>query len=145
MINKIDEDLKKALKDGDKFKLSVLRMVKSEFINESRKGSLHELNEDEELKVIKRMVKTRKDSIKEYTEYGKNDLVESLTKEVEILNNYLPEEMSEDEIDKIIDEVFNDLKPSSMKEMGMVMKEVSSKITNADMSIVSKKIKDRLS
>ena len=55
------------------------------------------------------------------------------------------EEMTEEEIIKVIDEVFNDLKPTSMKEMGMVMKELNTKITNADMSLVSKLVKERLS
>lgn len=144
MISQIDEDLKLALKSQDKFKLSVLRMLKSEFINESRKGTLHELTDDEALKVIKRQVKVRKDAITEYQEYGKEDLVNDLTKEIEILSVYLPEEMSEEAIDQIIDEVFLELKPSSMKDMGAVMRAVSSKITNADMAMISKKIKDRL-
>lgn len=144
MIQKIDEDLKLALKDQNKFTLSVLRMLKSEFINESRKGTLHELTDEEAIKVIKRQVKTRKDSISEYTKYGKLDLANELEQEVAILSQYLPEEMTEEQLVKVIDEVFEELKPTSMKDMGMVMKTVSSRVTNADMSLVSKIIKDRL-
>ena len=144
MIDKINEDLKIALKDQDKFTLSVLRMLKSEFINESRKGSLHELTEEDAIRVIKHQVKTRKDSKSEYEKYGKTDLVEELNKEIEVLNKYLPEEMSEEEVQKVIDEVFAELKPSSMKDMGNIMKALNSKITNADMSMVSKLVKDRL-
>ena len=144
MIEKINEDLKEAMKTQDKFTLSVLRMLKSEFVNESRKGSLHELTDDEAIKVIKRQVKVRKDSIEEYTKYGKDDLVSDLTKEVEVLSKYLPELMSEEEILKVIDEVFANLNPTSMKDMGNVMREVSAKLTNADMAFVSKTIKDRL-
>ena len=144
MENQIDNDLKLALKSGDKFTLSVLRMLKSEIINESRKGSLHTLTDDEVLKVIKKGVKTRKDSIEEYKKYGKLDTVNELAKEVDILNKYLPQEMSEEEIIKIVNEVFEELKPSSMKDMGNLMKVISSKITNADMSLVSKIIKDKL-
>lgn len=144
MENQIDNDLKLALKSGDKFTLSVLRMLKSEIINESRKGSLHTLTDDEVLKVIKKGVKTRKDSIEEYKKYGKLDTVNELAKEVDILNKYLPQEMSEEEIIKIVDEVFEELKPSSMKDMGNLMKVISSKITNADMSLVSKIVKDKL-
>ena len=121
MENQIDNDLKLALKSGDKFTLSVLRMLKSEIINESRKGSLHTLTDDEVLKVIKKGVKTRKDSIEEYKKYGKLDTVNELAKEV-----------------------FEELKPSSMKDMGNLMKVISSKITNADMSLVSKIVKDKL-
>ena len=144
MENQIDNDLKLALKSGDKFTLSVLRMLKSEIINESRKGSLHTLTDDEVLKVIKKGVKTRKDSIEEYKKYGKLDTVNGLAKEVDILNKYLPQEMSEEEIIKIVNEVFEELKPSSMKDMGNLMKVISSKITNADMSLVSKIVKDKL-
>lgn len=144
MENQIDNDLKLALKSGDKFTLSVLRMLKSEIINESRKGSIHTLTDDEVLKVIKKGVKTRKDSIEEYKKYGKLDTVNELAKEVDILNKYLPQEMSEEEIIKIVNEVFEELKPSSMKDMGNLMKVISSKITNADMSPVSKIVKDKL-
>ena len=144
MENQIDNDLKLALKSGDKFTLSVLRMLKSEIINESRKGSLHTLTDDEVLKVIKKGVKTRQDSIEEYKKYGKLDTVNELAKEVDILNKYLPQEMSEEEIIKIVNEVFEELKPSSMKDMGNLMKVISSKITNADMSLVSKIVKDKL-
>ena len=144
MENQIDNDLKLALKSGDKFTLSVLRMLKSEIINESRKGSLHTLTDDEVLKVIKKGVKTRKDSIEEYKKYGKLDTVNELAKEVDILNKYLPQEMSEEEIIKVVNEVFEELKPSSMKDMGNLMKVISSKITNADMSLVSKIVKDKL-
>ena len=144
MENQIDNDLKLALKSGDKFTLSVLRMLKSEIINESRKGSFHTLTDDEVLKVIKKGVKTRKDSIEEYKKYGKLDTVNELAKEVDILNKYLPQEMSEEEIIKIVNEVFEELKPSSMKDMGNLMKVISSKITNADMSLVSKIVKDKL-
>ena len=119
-------------------------MLKSEIINESRKGSLHTLTDDEVLKVIKKGVKTRKDSIEEYKKYGKLDTVNELAKEVDILNKYLPQEMSEEEIIKIVNEVFDELKPSSMKDMGNLMKVISSKITNADMSLVSKIVKDKL-
>lgn len=144
MENQIDNDLKLALKSGDKFTLSVLRMLKSEIINESRKGSLHTLTDDEVLKVIKKGVKTRKDSIEEYKKYGKLDTANELAKEVDILNKYLPQEMSEEEIIKIVNEVFEELKPSSMKDMGNLMKVISSKITNADMSLVSKIVRDKL-
>ena len=144
MENQIDNDLKLALKSDDKFTLSVLRMLKSEIINESRKGSLHTLTDDEVLKVIKKGVKTRKDSIEEYKKYGKLDTANELAKEVDILNKYLPQEMSEEEIIKIVNEVFEELKPSSMKDMGNLMKVISSKITNADMSLVSKIVKDKL-
>lgn len=146
MNNKIAEDLKEAMKRGDKFKLSVLRMLKSALLLESKAISKdHELSDEEVIKVIKKQVKTRKDSINEYQKYGKLDEVKSLEKEVEILDVYLPEEMSEEQIVKAIDEVFEIVKPTSMKDMGLIMKELNMKLTNADMSLVSKLVKEKLS
>lgn len=145
MNNKISEDLKEAMKNGDKFKLSVLRMLKSALLLEAKAVSKdHELTDEEVIKVIKKQVKTRKDSIVEYQKYDKQDEVESLEKEVEVLNVYLPVEMTEEEIIKAIDEVFDLVKPTSMKDMGLIMKELNAKITNADMSLVSRLVKERL-
>ena len=144
MNEQIANDLKNAMKNGDKFKLSVLRMLKSALQLESI-SKKHELSDDEVMSVVKKQVKTRKDSIEEFKKYNKTEEVEKLEQEIEILNTYLPEEMSEEEISKVIDEVFNELNPTSMKEMGMVMKELNAKITNADMSLVSKMVKERLS
>ena len=145
MYNRISEDLKEAMKNSDKFKLSVLRMLKSALLLEAKAVSKdHELTDEEVIKVIKKQVKTRKDSITEYQKYGKLDEVNSLEKEVEILNVYLPVEMGEEEILKVIDEVFDIVKPTSMKDMGLIMKELNQKITNADMSLVSRLVKERL-
>ena len=144
MNEKIANDLKAAMKSGDKFKLSVLRMLKSALQLESI-SKKHELSDDEVMSVVKKQVKTRKDSIEEFKKYNKTEEVEKLEQEIEILNTYLPEEMSEEEISKVIDEVFNELNPTSMKDMGGVMKKLNEKTTNADMSLVSKMVKERLS
>ncbi len=144
MNNKIAEDLKNAMKNSDKFKLSVLRMLKSALQMESI-NKKHELSDEEVIAVIKKQVKQRKDSISEFEKFNKLEEISSLKDEIAILNTYLPEEMSEEEINKIINEVFDTLKPSSMKDMGQIMKELNSKITNADMSLVSKLVRERLS
>ena len=145
MINKINEDLKNAMKDADKFKLSVLRMLKSALQLESI-NKKHDLTDDEVLSVIKKQVKQRNDSISEFKKYDKLDKVEDLEKEIAILDEYLPEEISEEEINKILDQVFTSVNPTSMKDMGMVMKEVQNLLNgkNADMSLVSKLIRERL-
>lgn len=144
MNEKIANDLKEAMKSGDKFKLSVLRMLKSALqLDKINKG--HELTDEEVVAVLKKQVKTRKDSINEYTKYNKLEEVKNLEQEIAILNVYLPDEMSEEEIAKAIDEVFLELKPSSMRDMGSVMKVLNEKITNADMSLVSNMVKSRLS
>ncbi|MBE6161618.1 MAG: GatB/YqeY domain-containing protein [Firmicutes bacterium] len=142
-IDTINNDLKEAMKSGNKFDLNVLRMLKSALQNESI-SKKHELDESEVIAVIKKQVKVRKDSIEEYEKYGRTDLVENLQKEVTVLSKYLPEELSESEIDKKIDEVFAKLNPTSMKDMGGIMKELQCIASVADMSVVSSKVKDKI-
>ena len=142
-IDTINNDLKEAMKSGNKFDLNVLRMLKSALQNESI-SKKHELDESEVIAVIKKQVKVRKDSIEEYEKYGRDDLVENLQKEVEVLSKYLPEELSEEEIDKKINEVFEKLNPTSMKDMGGIMKELQCIASVVDMSVVSSKVKDKI-
>lgn len=144
MNTEIAEDLKKALKSGDKFKLSVLRMLKSALQLETI-SQKHDLSDEEVRNVIKKQVKMRKDSMAEFKKYGKNEEMAKLEQEIEILNTYLPAEMTEEEINKVIEEVFGNLNPTSMKDMGNIMKALNARITNADMSLVSKMVKERLS
>ena len=144
MLEQINNDLKEALKNGDKFKLSVLRMLKSSIQSEqiNKKG---ELTEEEIIAVIKKQVKVRKASRDEYASYKRDDLVANLNAEIEVLNSYLPEELSEEEINNIIANVFEEVKPTGLKDMGVVMKKVSALVgVRADMSEVSKKIKEML-
>ena len=145
MYEKINEDLKNAMKEKDTFKLSVLRMLKSALQLEQI-AKKHELDDNEIAAVLKKQVKVRKDSLEEYKKYDKTELVESLEKEIAILDAYLPEEMSEEEITNIVDEAINEVKPSSMKDMGLVMKKVNELLVgkNADMSLVSKLVKEKI-
>ena len=146
MNTKINEDLKVAMKEKDAFKLSVLRMLKSALQMEQI-AKKHELSYAEVSAVIKKQVKVRKDSIIEYQKYGKDESVKNLEEEIAILDAYLPEEMTQEEVEKVIDVVFTSVKPTSMKDMGMVMKSVNEALAdkNADMSLVSKLVKEKLS
>ena len=144
LSDNVIKDMTSAMKEQDKFKLSVLRMLKSSLQLEKISKN-HELSDEEVIAVIKKQVKMRKDSMVEYEKYGKQDEVENLKKEVEILSVYLPEELSEEEINKILDEIFDELKPESMKDMGKVMKEATARFAGrADGSLVSNLVKGRL-
>lgn len=146
MYDKICNDLKEAMKSQDKFRLSVLRMLKSSLIYDSRTGENHELTDDEVITIVKRQIKTRKASIDEYTKYNRMDLVDDLEKEIAILSEYLPEELSDEDLLKIIDETFLEINPTGMKEMGLIIKTVASKVgSQADMSKVSQIVKEKLS
>lgn len=146
MFEKVNNDLVAAMKSGDKFTLSVLRMLKSAIIYEQTNGEKHELTDDDIMSVIKKQVKTRKTSMEEYLSYDRKDLADNLQKEIDILSKYLPEELSDEELTKIIDEIITELKPDVMKGMGMVIKAVSAKCgAAADMKKVSSIVKEKLS
>ena len=145
MFEQIKKDLVSSMKEQDKFKTSVLRMLKSALQTESINKN-KELNDDEIISVIKKQIKIRTSSLEEYKKYNRDEIAKDLAKEIEILKTYIPEDLSLEELDKIIDEVFTKLNPTSIKEMGKVIKEVGSIVgTRADMSIVSQKVKERLS
>lgn len=144
MFDQINNDLKEAMKSQDKFKLSVLRMLKSN-LQAAKIENKGELSDDQAIAVIKKQVKVRESSKEEYLSYNRQDLAENLEKEIAVLKEYLPEELSDDEIDRIIDEVFEQENPESIKDMGRIIKSVASIVgVRADMSQVSKKIKDKL-
>ena len=145
MMEVVTKDLTTAMKEQDKFTLSVLRMLKSALQLE-KISKKHELEDDEVIAVIKKQVKTRKDSIVEFEKYNKTAEVESLNKEIEVLTKYLPPELSPEELEKALDEIFAELQPQSIKDMGKIMKEVASRLGNSvDMSAVSALVKEKLS
>ena len=145
MFEKITKDLTEAMKAKDTFRTSVLRMLKSALKNEEI-NKKSPLTDDEVLAIIKKQVKTRKDSMNEYASYNRMDLADSLQKEIYILNEYLPEELSDEELEKIVKETITKVKAESIKQMGMVIKTISSEYgARCDMAKVSKLVKEKLS
>ena len=137
-------DLVAAMKNKDKETLSVLRMVKGAIQLEeiNKKG---ELSDEDFIGVVSKQIKTRKESVIEFEKACRTDLVEQTKKEIEILNKYMPEQLSEEEILKVIDEAFNIVNPEKPSDMGKLMGFVTPKLKGkADMSFVSKTIKERL-
>ena len=144
LSDRINEDLKTAMKEKDSFKLGVIRMIKGA-MQLAKPNPREELTDDDVVGVISKQIKMRKESIKEFEKAGRYDLITQNQKEIEILEAYMPEQLSEEELDKIIDKVFEEVKPSSVKDMGMIMKTISPLVKGkADMSLVNQKIKERL-
>ena len=145
MRERIFEDLKNAMKNQDKDLLAVIRMVKGAISLEEINKKI-ELTDDEIIDVISKQIKTRKESILEFEKGNRNDLVEKTQSEIEILNKYMPEQLSMDEVNKKIEEAFEEIKPTGMSDMGKIMGKVTPIFRGkADMSLVSKIIKDKLS
>lgn len=145
LVERINEDMKLAMKAQDKETLNVVRMIKSA-IQMAKIELKHELTDEEVIDVVSKQIKMRKDSIVEFSKASRSDLVEQYNKEITILNKYMPEQLSYDEVVKIIDDAFTLINPTSQKQMGLIMKEVNPKVKGKyDMGEVSKLIKDKLS
>ena len=144
MVEKIDKDMIEAMKSKDKNRLTVIRMVKAQ-LKQEQIDHKKELNDDLVIDVVNKQIKMRRDSINEFEKAGRTDLVMQTQSEIDILLEYLPEQLSEDEVNSIISEVFNEVKPSSVKDMGKVMGLAQTKLKGkADMKVVSTIIREKL-
>lgn len=140
----VNQDLISAMKAKNELILSTLRMLKSAIKNREIEFG-HQLNETEIGEVVAKSVKQRKDSIAEYRKGNRNDLVKKETEEMKILGKYLPKQLSEDEIKKVVEEAIAKTKPASVKDMGKVMAQVMPKLKGrADGSIISKIVRNKL-
>ena len=141
----IKEASVRSLKEGNKEITMVLRLILAEFQKEEiSQGS--DLNNNDELSLLQKMIKQRNDSIKQYNDAGRNELAEKEQKEIEIIQNFLPEQINEEELLKLAKETINDLSANSMKDMGNVMKVLKDKTSGqADPATISKIVKGLLS
>lgn len=148
LYDTIMTDMKEAMKSHDKETLSTLRFLKSAidlFKINNKMDRTESPNDDTVIEVVSKQVKTHKESIEEFKKAGRNDLVENLLKEVQVLSKYLPEQLSENEVRSKIDEVISSVKASSIKDMGKVMKELTPIFKGkADMKLVNTIVKEKL-
>ena len=148
LYDTIMTDMKESMKSHDKETLSTLRFLKSAidlFKINNKMDRTESPNDDTVIEVVSKQVKTHKESIEEFKKAGRNDLVENLLKEVQVLSKYLPEQLSEDEVRSKIDEVISSVKASSIKDMGKVMKELTPIFKGkADMKLVNTIVKEKL-
>ena len=145
MKEKLQKDLIEAMKSKDKVKIDVIKLVKASIQNEEINNK-KELTDDEILSIITKHVKMRKDAIIDFEKASRDDLIDAYNNEINILSTYLPKELTLDEVNKIINDAIDEIKPDGIKDMGKIMKEVSPKLKNRfDMSKVSSIIKEKLS
>ena len=142
---KIMDKIKEAMKNKDKVALESLRAIKSEILLEQTKGGASdELSQDAELKLLQKLVKQRKDSAAVYLEQSRTDLAEPELAQAEIISQFLPEQLSEEELTKFIGEIIQKLGATSMKDMGAVMatstKELAGKADGKAISTIVKKL-----
>jgi len=145
--DKITGDLTAAMKAKDANRLSVLRMTKSALMNEQNKrGVGYELTDEEITKTLQSLVKQRRDSVEQFTKAGRAELAEKEQAEIAILEDYLPQAASKEEIEKAVSDVIAESGASSMKEMGAVMKATQAKLQGKtiDGKMVSEIVKAKL-
>ena len=118
--DQIRNDMKEALKSGQKERLSTIRTALSQ-IKDERIKKREDLNEEDVITVLMRAVKSRKDSIDMFSKAGRQDLVDKETAEMEIIQTYLPEQMSEDDVKKIIAEIVESSGATDIKDIGKIM------------------------
>jgi uncharacterized protein len=145
LLDTLNQDMKQAMKNKDKQKLSVIRMLKASLQNEAIKHG-HELNEEEELTVLAREMKQRKDSLQEFEKAGRADLVAGLQDEIAVLTPYLPKQLTEEELHEIVAQTISETGASSKADMGKVMGALMPKVKGkADGGLVNRIVQQQLS
>ncbi|MFD1736602.1 GatB/YqeY domain-containing protein [Bacillus salitolerans] len=146
LLERLNNDMKQAMKNKEKDKLTVIRMVKASLQNEAIKLQVSELSENDELTVLSREVKQRKDSLLEFEKAGREDLVDKLKAELVILEEYLPKQLTEEELSTIVKETIAEVNASSKSDMGKVMAALMPKVKGkADGGHVNRIVQQHLS
>ena len=139
---KINSDLARAMKDKDSVRLDTLRSVRAEILKMDKSGMHREMNEEEEIQLLSRQAKLRRESIEIFEKAGRKDLVEKESKQLEIINEYLPAPLSKEEAELIISKIISDSGEVTQKDfgkiMGMAVKELKGKIDGKEIQEIVK-------
>jgi uncharacterized protein YqeY len=144
LAQKVEADLKTALKSKDELATSCLRLVRAAIKNQE-KDLRRPLTEEEEARALSSLAKQRRESIEQFAKGGRQDLVDRETAELAIIQGYLPAQLDEAGIARVLEEVFAQVAPQGMKDMGRVMKEAMAKLSGqADGKLVNQMVRQRL-
>ena len=145
LAERLNEDMKQAMKAGEKFRLSTIRMVRASIKNQEIELR-RPLNEDEVIQVVSRDLKQRRDSLQDFERAGRDDLVEQMKGEIEIISRYLPEQLNEEEIKAIVMQTIQETGASSKADMGKLMGALMPKVKGrADGKLVNQLVQQVLS
>ena len=144
IINLIEENVKSSMKERNKERTLTLRLAISEFKKEEIDKKIV-LTDEDALRILQRMIKQRKESISQFADAGRTELAEKEEKEISILQDFLPEQLGEEEIRELVTEAISATEASELADIGKVMGALKSKIKgNADMGLVSRIVKENL-
>ncbi|HTX20072.1 MAG TPA: GatB/YqeY domain-containing protein [Bacteroidota bacterium] len=135
LTQRITDDMKAAMKQGEKLRLETLRMIRAQILEFEKKGLGREMTGDDELSILATASKKRKEAIEQFKLAGRDDLAEKETKELEIIAGYLPKQLTREEAKAIVDRIVQESGAASVKEMGKVMplamKELKGRVDSA--------------
>lgn len=145
MLNdKINGLIAEALKASDKERLKVLKLIKARFIEELHKPGMKELSEDQEIKILRKMIDEREKSAGEYERAGRSDLVESEKAEISVIREFIPKPLTDEETETLVESVISGKEGLGMKDMKPLMAEILSKNPAAESSKVARILKSKL-
>jgi len=145
LLSLLTEDMKTAMKSGDKDRLNTIRLLRGQ-IKDTAISQQKELDEEEEIAVLTNAAKKRRESILAFKNAGRDELVAKESKELEIIQSYLPEQLNPDEIEKIVNTAIQEAGAQTIKDLGKVMPLVMAKVKGrADGRAVSQLVKNKLS
>ncbi|CAM3437507.1 GatB/YqeY domain-containing protein [Marinicrinis lubricantis] len=144
LSERLNQDMKQAMKDQDKFKLSVIRMIRSSIKNveiDQKKT----LEDSEVLDILNRELKQRKDSLQEFEKAGREDLAANLRQEIDVITQYMPAQLTEEEVKSIVQQTIQEVGASSKADMGKVMSALMPKVKGrADGKLVNQLVQQLL-
>ncbi|MCQ2251873.1 MAG: GatB/YqeY domain-containing protein [Bacteroidales bacterium] len=145
LTEQIQEDMKSAMKEKNQAKLAAVRAIKSEILKEQTSGKSDGVTDADVLKIIQKMIKQRTDSVAIYQQQGRQDLVEEENAQMEFIKCYLPKQLSEAEVEAIINKIVAETGAASIKDMGKVMKAANAELAGkADGKMIADKVKAAL-
>ncbi len=141
---KLQEDLKTSMKNKDTLRKSVITLIRSS-IKQVEVDKRIELNDDDVIDIISKQLKQRNDSLEQFLDAGREDLVEETRSEIEVLKEYLPQQLSEEELNEIVKQTISEVGATSMKDMGKIMSAIKPKTKGrADGKLINKLVKENL-
>lgn len=141
---KLQEDLKTSMKNKDTLRKSVITLIRSS-IKQVEVDKRIELNDDDIIDIISKQLKQRNDSLEQFLDAGREDLVEETRSEIEVLKEYLPQQLSEEELNEIAKQTISEVGATSMKDMGKIMSVIKPKTKDrADGKLINKLVKENL-
>ncbi len=148
LIEHVSAELKNALRARDQTRLDAIRALRGEIVKRQKESAEHEINEQDVLKLVKMLIKQRRDAIEQFQAGGREDLVAKDQAQIAVLEEFLPEEISAAALAALVGQAIADTAAAGMRDMGKVMKQVMAEIAesgrNADGQTVSNLVKERL-